>query len=120
MKSHSAFFGCEDDRAYAGSCAGQGLSSSMWDKPFSGLTATSSGLLSLVIALVLFLPCATRAAQAAKTNAPASSNRWLFVVETSKSMQPRREAVSKVVQELLSSSMKGQIQPGDTNGVWTF
>ena len=58
-------------------------------------------------------------AQPAPAPAPPS-NRYLFVVETSHSMQRRSEAVLKTVQDLLLSGMKGQLHPGDTLGLWTF
>lgn len=51
---------------------------------------------------------------------PPPSNRYLFVVDTSRSMSGRAEAVQKAVAELLVSGMNGQLRPGDTFGVWTF
>jgi hypothetical protein len=49
-----------------------------------------------------------------------SSNRWLFVIETSHSMRSRAEGLSKAVEQMLASRMSGQLLPGDSLGVWTF
>jgi hypothetical protein len=59
----------------------------------------------------------------AQTNAAKAaplSRRWLFLVETSKSMQPRAESVLGVVRGMLASDLSGQLQAGDTLGMWTF
>ena len=74
----------------------------------------ASCVFSLAWALLLSLLVAVPA------EAALSSNRYLFVVETSKSMQKRSEGVSKVVVDLLGSGMHGQLQPGDSVGLWTF
>jgi len=55
-----------------------------------------------------------------RVEAALSSNRYLFVVETSKSMQSRTDGVRRVVVDLLGSGMHGQLQAGDTVGLWTF
>jgi hypothetical protein len=52
--------------------------------------------------------------------AAPSSRRWLFVVETSKSMQRRADGVLGAVRGLLASDLNGQLQAGDTLGMWTF
>ena len=49
-----------------------------------------------------------------------SSNRWLFVFETSSSMRNRTKGIEAVTRDLLTSGMHGQIRPGDTIGIWTF
>ena len=49
-----------------------------------------------------------------------SSNRWLLIVETSRSMQRRADAALQTVQELLTSGMSGQLRRGDTLGIWTY
>src|SRR5215510_9438485 len=49
-----------------------------------------------------------------------SSNRYLLVLETSRSMEKRSEANLKAVENLLASNMAGQLGRGDTLGVWTF
>lgn len=58
--------------------------------------------------------------QTSAAKSASSSRRWLLVVETSKSMQARTNAVLETVQELLASGLSGQVQAGDTLGVWTF
>lgn len=49
-----------------------------------------------------------------------SSNRWLFVVETSRAMKKQLPAAQECVQGLLLSAMNGQMRAGDTFGVWTY
>jgi len=48
------------------------------------------------------------------------ANRWLLVVQTSRTMQPRAAAVQDLVGDLIRSGMKGQLHSGDTLGLWTF
>jgi hypothetical protein len=59
-------------------------------------------------------------AQTDTDKAGPSPHRWLLIVETSRSMQRRSDAVVEAVQDLLSSGMAGQLRQGDTLGVWTF
>ena len=40
-----------------------------------------------------------------------TSNRWLIIVETSRAMQPRAEAVAQIAGNLLLSEMNGQLRP---------
>src|SRR6478752_2899182 len=61
-----------------------------------------------------------RAQTPAAAPAPKSSNRFLFVVETSKSMRPRTNAVLTIVNNLFATAMKGNLRAGDTVGLWTF
>lgn len=49
-----------------------------------------------------------------------SSNRWLFIFETTSSMRHRTNGVMEETQDLLKSGMHGLIHPGDTIGIWTF
>lgn len=49
-----------------------------------------------------------------------SSNRWLFVFNTSASMRDRTNGVLAVTQDLLTTAMHGTIRPGDTIGIWTY
>ncbi|HEV2392003.1 MAG TPA: hypothetical protein VG146_06530 [Verrucomicrobiae bacterium] len=73
-----------------------------------------------VLCLALFAALLPRETTAA-TNAPASiHNRYLLIVQTSRSMQHRSEGVVQVIQELFSSAMNGQLLPGDTIGLWTY
>src|SRR5262245_15657491 len=59
-------------------------------------------------------------AQPNATGTAARSNRYLLVVETSRSMQRRSEGVLETIQALLASNFGGQIRNGDTLGVWTY
>jgi hypothetical protein len=59
-------------------------------------------------------------AQTNAAKAAPSSRRWLFVVETSKSMQRRADAVLGAVRGMLASDLNGQVEAGDTLGMWTF
>lgn len=78
-------------------------------------------LWSFLIA-VLFLGAASSPRASAQTNTakPPLSNRWLFVVETSKHMEPRAKAAGQTAASLMWSGGNGQMRPGDTIGVWTF
>jgi hypothetical protein len=60
----------------------------------------------------------------AQTNAGSSNarsaNRFLFIVETSRAMQPRAGGVFDAIKRALGSSLNGQIHQGDLVGLWTF
>src|SRR3569833_311275 len=49
-----------------------------------------------------------------------SSNRWLFVFNTSAAMRDRAAGVQGVTQDLLTTAMHGTIRPGDSIGIWTY
>jgi len=49
-----------------------------------------------------------------------SSNRWLFVFNTSAAMRDRTNGMQAVTQDLLTTGMHGNIRPGDTIGIWTY
>src|SRR5215469_871761 len=52
----------------------------------------------------------------AQTNAPRPkfpSNRFLFVIDTSKGMDHRAQGCLKALEELLLSEVSGQMRPGD-------
>ncbi len=70
--------------------------------------------LSLVTLLGLFclLPAANSFAQ--------SSNRWLFVFNTSAAMRDRTNGMQAVTQDLLNTAMHGNLRAGDTIGIWTY
>jgi hypothetical protein len=76
----------------------------------------------LLAGLLLLAGLAPRpvCAQPDAAKAAPPSHRCLLIVETSKSMQRRTNAVHGAVQELLASGLNGQLQAGDTLGVWTF
>jgi hypothetical protein len=60
---------------------------------------------------------------AGETNTPAVTflaNRYLLVIETSGSMQPRGEGLAQAVQGLLQSGLPAQARRDDTLGVWIF
>ena len=48
------------------------------------------------------------------------TNRWLLVVETSRNLKPRDEAIAQITGNLVLSGMNGQMREGDTLGVWTY
>jgi hypothetical protein len=47
-------------------------------------------------------------------------NRFLLVFDTSSDMKKRVPAVQKALNELLATSVSGQLHEGDSIGVWTF
>ena len=53
-------------------------------------------------------------------HAAPSGNRYLLIVETAKPMKRELPAVQQCVRDLLASGMSGQLQPGDTLGLWTY
>jgi hypothetical protein len=59
-------------------------------------------------------------AQTNATKAAHAPDRYLLIVETSKSMQRRADAVLGTVWYLLGSGLNGQFRDGGTLGVWTF
>ena len=65
------------------------------------------------LALEIFLASAVSAQQKIE-------NRCLFVFDTSSAMKKRLPAVDSQVESLLASSMNGQLQAGDSIGVWLF
>ena len=72
---------------------------------------------------LLLLAGLTPSALWAQTNvakAAPSPRRWLLVVETSKSMQRGADAVLGAVRGMLASDLNGQLEAGDTLGMWTF
>src|ERR1051326_1495101 len=90
-----------------------------WD--FSGVWDLGFGILKFT--LFVILTALSPLPLHAQTNAiktPLSSNRYLLILETSKSMQPRSEAVIKAVQDLLTSGIGGQLRRGGTIVLWTF
>lgn len=56
----------------------------------------------------------------AQPAAPAVENRFLLVFDTSSDMKKRLPAVQRVFDTMLASNMRGQLQAGDSIGVWTF
>lgn len=71
--------------------------------------------LALVLAVVL-----PTVAQTNETHSGPLPNRYLLVVETSRSMLHRGPGTWNALSELLSSGFRGQIHTDDTIGVWTL
>jgi hypothetical protein len=82
------------------------------------LTLLSPLLAGLVLSAGLSL--GPLSAQTNVVRTAPSSDRCLIIVETSKSMQRRADAVVGAVRGLLASGLDGQLQAGDTLGLWTF
>jgi len=76
-------------------------------------------LLAGLLMLAGLTPCPLRA-QTNAARATPPSERCLLIVETSKSMQRRADAVLGAVQDLLKSGLNGEFRDGGTLGVWTF
>jgi hypothetical protein len=47
-------------------------------------------------------------------------HKFLFVVETSRTMKPRVSGMAAAVKDLLDSKFRGQMRSGDLVGVWTY
>jgi hypothetical protein len=79
---------------------------------------TLQGLLGgLALALVLLPGPLAAQTNRAKALPP---NRFLLIVDASRSMQRRADATLKVVQDVVRSGLNGQCRRGDTFGLWTF
>ena len=72
--------------------------------------------------ILVFIACLLSRGVFGQTNAPLplSSNRWLLVVETSSSMERRAASAQQIAAWLVASGMRGEMQRGDTVGVWTY
>jgi len=76
--------------------------------------------MSLCVAALCSLTTAQHAGAQTNTAPARLTNRYLLIVETSRSMQDRAEGALRVAAELFTSGMGGQLQRGDTIGLWTF
>ena len=76
---------------------------------------------AIVATLIASLLSPTLSAQT-NANPPTtrSVNRYLFIVETSRAMQPRANGVFDALKRALDSSLNGEIHQGDLVGIWTF
>lgn len=80
----------------------------------------------LLLLFVCFLAASAFAPDLSAQNKPAPAtaavppNRFLFIVDTSASMERHARDVQQLVVNLLSTSASGQLHRGDTLGVWTF
>src|SRR6185436_19666862 len=72
---------------------------------------------NFLLLLLLLFPLATISAPRPAAN---EGSRFLFVVETSTAMLPFEHAGRQVVFDLIFSGANGQMQSGDTIGIWTF
>src|SRR5436190_2758194 len=81
---------------------------------FSGAWCLAFGaLLTLFVSLAVSAP--------AQTNSfVISSNRYLLVLEISRSMNSRADGTLRAIQQLLVSGMGGQMKTGDSLGIWTY
>jgi len=75
--------------------------------------------IGLLVCGLMWLGAGAPAGAAPGASAP-QGNRYLLVVETSKAMKPLLPAVLQCVQTLLTEKMSGQLQRGDTLGLWTY
>jgi hypothetical protein len=82
-----------------------------------GYVLLLAGLIFLTAALNLGAQTGGALATGAQN---VSSNRFLFVVDTSAGMKRHLTDVLSVAQDIIRSSANGQLHNGDTIGVWTF
>lgn len=75
-------------------------------------------LTTALLVLGLSLTCA--GANDSTHAAPPAEERVLLVVETSAAMQKRAENIQKIVGDVISSGLGGDLRDGDTVGFWTF
>jgi hypothetical protein len=73
----------------------------------------------VVLAALLVLWGQCLPAQTSVARRP-QANRWLIVVQTTSSMQPRAAAVADLAAMLVASGMGEQMHDGDSLGLWTF
>ncbi|HOS76257.1 MAG TPA: hypothetical protein PKW12_13460, partial [Verrucomicrobiota bacterium] len=73
-----------------------------------------------MVGLALLVGLAPFPLRAQTNSVQPKGNRYLFIVDTSRSMQRRSEAMLQVVRGLILSGFNGQIRRGDTLGLWTF
>jgi hypothetical protein len=75
----------------------------------------------IISLLALFETSSWGSPNVAAGSPPATEgNRFLLVLETSKTMQRQGDAALAAIDELLSSGMHGQLRSGDTIGLWTY
>jgi len=74
------------------------------------------GWLAALLLAALFSIPASRAQPTEQT----VQSRFLFIFDTSKDMKSRVEAVEKSLNNMLVTSMSGQLHAGDSIGVWTI
>ncbi len=67
---------------------------------------------------VLLLSLGLAQSQTNTTSPP--ENRFLLIIENSRTMEKRTAGLTSALDQLLHSGMQGQIRPGDTIGIWTY
>src|SRR5438309_7975909 len=77
---------------------------------FSGAWKLKLGVFAQACFLFALGLCSSQA----QTNTATPGNRYLLIVETSRSMQQRSQGTLRAVQQLLLSGMNGQLRRGDT------
>ncbi len=81
------------------------------------------GTVMMFLALFALVPGLGAQDKPVPESAPApadSTNRFLFVLDTSAFMRKHTQDAVNVVETILRSSASGQLHKGDTIGVWTF
>jgi hypothetical protein len=78
------------------------------------------GLLPAALALWSGTAALWAAAPPAASPKPPVTNRWLFIVETSGSMQERTGGIERILGGLLANGAGSQMRQGDTVGLWTY
>lgn len=72
------------------------------------------------VAILLISFCSASVFAQSSTNTPSQAHRYLFIVETSRGMRDRARGVFNELKQALDTGLNGQIQQGDTVGIWTF
>ena len=75
---------------------------------------------SVVVVAVLLIAGSLQAQSPTNAASSSTEERVLLVVETSAAMQKRTENVQKIVGEMFSSGLGGDMRSGDTVGMWMF
>jgi hypothetical protein len=74
----------------------------------------------VLLLIIMALWPAPFGGQSTATPGSTQENRWLLVVETSRSMHRRKEGTLQSLQQALATGMNGQLRRWDTLGIWTF
>ncbi|HEY2328924.1 MAG TPA: hypothetical protein VGI63_03830, partial [Verrucomicrobiae bacterium] len=73
--------------------------------------STPARWLGAALALLFFI---------AASHAETGGGRWLLIFDTSATMKKRLPATEAAVKHFFSTSADGQLETGDSVGVWTF
>jgi hypothetical protein len=77
-------------------------------------------VLTAVPLLAIVLSSSVSAQTNVSPSTPRPVNRYLFIIETSRAMQPRAQGVFDAIKHALDSNLNGAIHQGDLVGIWTF